>query len=356
MRTVVRGELLQRFLSASARFVPQELDEYRLFLELFFADGSGLVEEQKLAHFLEQVLRFDDVSLKPAERKRNIAASVLYVSYILGPFYSSANHVACVQILTILYAYICAVAERYKLPAHSWRKTLTLLEEEIIEVGSALDREIANAAFATMTNSVWDGALGVYRRQLAVTYLAGVKLLERLRGDKAWQSVTAEAFGKANREASIFWGEGASSGFLIRFWLFHQLLPGETKGLTEAYLLGPLREIVRGNGRRSTQEMVSPYYTLGQIIPFVLGVATAPIEEDFVGRGYTAEAFVHSSCDTDVVTFSKLSGGNSLTSRTSSTRPMSRGNYSAGKTRMGMSDLNTHNKNRALRCLNARAE
>lgn len=292
LRTIVRGELLRDFVEASARFVPQELADYKYFLELFFSDGTGLVDEAKLSHLLEEILRFNEPDPNRAERKRNIASAVLYTSYVLSPFYSQNNHIACLQILTILYAHILGVAQCLSLPDDVWKPSVDLLDQEMARIGELLESEIVTDRFSTIANSWWDGELGVYRRQLAMNYLAAYKLSQLLLGVPKWSTVTSEAFLSLHKDAYLLWGEGAVSGSVVRFWLLSRLMPAEVKGLTE-FMWAPLRDIALQNGRNGEIGFACPHHGITEVLRWALQLPDSAFEEDFTGHSYCAAALTH---------------------------------------------------------------
>ena len=62
LRVIVRGELLQKFLRVSRDFVPQEISDYRSFLDQYFADGRELVDEAQFSKFIVEVIQLGNTN------------------------------------------------------------------------------------------------------------------------------------------------------------------------------------------------------------------------------------------------------------------------------------------------------
>lgn len=287
LHTIVKGELLQWFLAASEQFVPQKVGDYKLFLDLYFHDGRGRLDEQQLFRLLEDILRTDEPALKAAERRRNITAAVLYTSYILQTFYAASNHIGCLHALTLLYVAILGVAERYSLAAEHYKPTLELLDAEIEQISVALENEMTVEGLDVLDNPVWDGELGVLRRQMAVDYLVAAKLHQMLQGKSSWRSVPADQLLAWIANSTTFWGEGATPGYVARFWLLKSLDPSRAHDFTE-FLYMPLAHIARENGRGGDMGFASPYYRQEAVMRVALQLKDGGFDESFVGHAHTA--------------------------------------------------------------------
>ncbi|MGK2885621.1 MAG: hypothetical protein ACSLE8_12745 [Rhodococcus sp. (in: high G+C Gram-positive bacteria)] len=287
LQTIVKGELLRWFLDASEQFVPQNVGDYKLFLDLYFDDGRGRLDEQHLSLLLEEILRTNEPGLTGAERRRNISAAVLYTSYILQPFYATKNHVGCLHALTLLYVAILGVAERYALASEHYSPTLDLLEQEIDRITRDLETELLSGGLERLENPLWDGDLGVLRRQMAVDYLAAGKLHQMLRGEPSWRSVPAHQLLAWIENATMFWGEGATPGYVARFWLVKSLDPTRTRDFTD-FLSMPLALIARENGRHGETGFASPYYRQEAVMRVMLELNDRGFAESFIGHAHTA--------------------------------------------------------------------
>jgi len=285
LTVIVRGQLLRDFIDASEAFVPQELADYRNFLDLIFSDGRGLLDEEKLARLFEETLRLRDGELTKAARRRSITATVLYASYVLSSAAKAANHVAVMHGLAMLLGHILLVAERENLPTTVYRTSVDLILNELDRHGEALEAELKAGELDKVYESPWDGTLGIFRKHLGVTFLTAHKLSQYLSAKEDWNSVSSANLLEWNAAGQILWGEGAVAAFLVRFWLFKVLMP--TDSTVAVFLEGPLRDVLGANSRESEVGLLSPYYGIDVAARLATGTLNRELTETFTGRSYS---------------------------------------------------------------------
>lgn len=280
LRVIVRGELLQKFLRVSRDFVPQEISDYRSFLDQYFADGRELVDEAQFSKFIVEVIQLGNTKIRQEERKRNIAAAVLYTSYIIGPFKEAKNYVSIMQTLALLAAHILALAERYNLDERFWRSSFDLVWAEIRNNGKALEQDIDADELVNMVNSWWDGEIGPIRRHVAVSYLLAFKLAQIIEDDPDSQSINADAFFAKIQGAVNVWGEASFIAYILLFEYLKKSRPTQVDPNIQL-LIGAAVGIIMGNGRKSVGVLPSPYYTVATILKARFNQLDEPIEESF---------------------------------------------------------------------------
>lgn len=288
LRVITRGELLPEFIELSGTFVPQELSDYRAFLELYFADGRGTLDREKFSKFVEEVtgLRHDNRT-NHEQRKRAIAAAVVYTGYILEPFRAVENHVSAVHALVILAATILACAERFNLPRRYWEDSFDAVTAEIDATGARLASELAGRS-PEFKDSPYDGAIGPYRRQLALSCYLAHFLSRLLKGEVSSTQVDDTVLAPRNFH---FWGEGAVPDFLLRCFL--SLMIRQDSADAFGSVLAATDILIKSNGHDATDEGIcSPFYTAEEVAMQVLGMADEPIYESFVGSSYTLSSLV----------------------------------------------------------------
>lgn len=292
VQTVVRGQLIRDFVDASAAFLPKNLDDYRAFLDLFFADGRAFVDDQKLSALLEDVLDLDNAGATAEARKRNIAAAILYGSYAISPATDAGNHVACVHALTRVTGYVFALIERYAIPKKHWKDSVALLMSTIDGHAAALEQEFIAGRYDDLARDVWDGTLAIYRRAAAFDVLSAYKLSLLLRGDDQWASIPVANLLQWHVKGQLLWGEAAAITGLNRFWLFHALAP--TTNEVFQLISGPLRDILDANGPElETNAFMSPYYDIDTAVELATGTRPEPIGESFRGHSYTVGSLIN---------------------------------------------------------------
>ena len=292
LRVIVGGELLQKFLRVSRDFVPQEISDYRSFLEQYFFDGRELAVEARFSAFISEVLQLDHSGIGQEQRKRNIAAAVLYTSYVIGPFKEANNYVSIIQTLTLLGAHILALAERYHLDERYWRSSFDLVWAEIRNNGKALEREIEEGELAEMVNSWWDGEIGPIRRHVAVSYVFAFKVAQIIEGDPDSESMNSDAFFSRIQGTLNVWGETSFIAYILLFEYLNRMRRTRSDQNIQL-LLGALLGIILGNGRKSVGVLPSPYYGVTTVLKARFNQLEEPIEESFRCRSSLIKAIVH---------------------------------------------------------------
>jgi hypothetical protein len=291
LQTVVRGQLLRDFVDASAAFVPTKLADYRAFLDLFFADGSGFVDDEKLSTLLEDVLNLNEDVGTAAARKRNIAAAILFGSYAISPAVNAANHVACIHALARITGYVYAFIERYGIPKKDWNDSVTLLLRTIDTHAAELEEEFLRGSYDDLARDIWDGTLVGFRRAAAFDALAAYKLSLLLRGDERWRALSPARLLEWHAKGQLLWGEAAAISGMNRFWLFRALVP--TEAAVYDLISGPLNDILDATGPElNTQGFISPYHDINTAVQLATGTSSEPIGESFRGHSYAVGSLV----------------------------------------------------------------
>ncbi len=286
------GELLSKFLKISGDFVPQDVEDYKSFLELYFGEGRDLIDTKKYSNFIKEVLKIEVEGESSEERKRNIASAVLFTSYIIAPYQKHENHISVMQILSLLLGHILALVEKNSLPDKYWLGSIEVVWQEIKNNGKELQNEIANDGLLKMIDSWWDGELGVFRKHMAVSYLLAYKVSQLLEGDDDWNTLKSEQINSLIPLA--LYGESGIFVFFLLYWYISKNDPlQDHTGL----LTVPLQEITKYNSRDVQKELqdlslMSPYYDVTAFINRKFNLLDEPIDETFVGRSFTIKSFI----------------------------------------------------------------
>ncbi len=288
LQVQTRGQLLSKFLSLSEAFVPTKIDDYKDFLDLYFWNQNSLMDEAKFCAFVERVLCLDEKRNMQA-RSRDIAASVLYTSYIGAGFELAENWIAAIQTFTLLGAHILAVAEKYKLPEGYWAKSYSIVWHEIARCCVALEDDVSKNGLDQITNSMWDGA-GVlqFRRHLTTTYLLAWKLSKSLDESEVPGPLLDESQVGQLRDTLLMWGESSVIPFLNLFFLVRK----EVGQALPEFVEYPLKALLEANGKYSEHHMLSPYYTIVDAVEHVFNIREEPIEESFRGRSCLLKSLI----------------------------------------------------------------
>jgi hypothetical protein len=147
LRTIAKGELLKRFLAAHGSYLPQEVSEFKLFMELVVRDGREPVDKERLSAFIESILPLKSAR-KPngRELKRALASALLLIGYILEPAYRVENHWAVFEGWTMAAAYVLALTSKMDMPEIDWSGQFRLCELAALDALSSMCRECETRA------------------------------------------------------------------------------------------------------------------------------------------------------------------------------------------------------------------
>lgn len=296
LEVITYGQLLKGFVALSNNFVPQKVSNYRHFLDLYFSNGSGLIDEKSFASFIGDVLRIDENKLSNEERRRNVAAAVLYTGYIIASFKKKNNHIAIIQILTLLGSYILALAEKFSLHKKYWEESFKIIQNEIFLTGEGLQNEIQNggltsSADSIFINSIWDGEIGPYRRHLAATYLFAIKLAQLFEKNLAWDNVINDDYLLKLHDSMNFWGEAAIYSFILLFFYLNKAITIKDDNIFKPLIIS-LDTILSVNGKNGENGLLSPYYDIETAIKCRFGLLEEPIDEKFIGRSSLIKSLI----------------------------------------------------------------
>ena len=70
LRTVSRGQLLKRFLAVHGSYLPKELADFTLFMELVLRDGREPLHKDQFSRLLESILPLENAKLRSQVTRR----------------------------------------------------------------------------------------------------------------------------------------------------------------------------------------------------------------------------------------------------------------------------------------------
>lgn len=294
LETIVRGQLLTRFLELHTNFWPMELSFEKKLLELFLADGTDNLNKQKLANFIYELLALSSDQLNRTECSRRLASTAVMTAYALSPYDQRMNHVAVFEGWVIYTAHLVALAEKYGLDNEYWKDSLDISISAVEQSLISLCEELRNRIHLVEGDPLVDQPF--YRGR--ITWLVGLvstfALWNLLRGKTLpieladWVS----GFVKSYQKDLLLWGEAAIPQFLANFWF----LLGTESNLAPINLLASLIEsisTINAPGPENTVGLPDPYHSLPEVMEMQLGLRNTSSRETYLGGSYTLEALIH---------------------------------------------------------------
>jgi hypothetical protein len=296
--TILKGELLDSFRRLQTDFWPRELSDTKTFLELFLETGKSSLPRGKLASLFESVLSFSKVNGKaPSKRRcaRSIASCAILCSTAVSAFSNAENHVAEFEAWTVFLSYVLAMAERWKLSRSHWQFEADLALEAIYTaLGRLCDELMKRQEFIEGSSLAETTFYGLFMR-IRITHLLGLMSIYALwrrerkeiepERDEFLREFCLKHVGKL-----LLWGEHAAPQFLAFYFYYRTIDAGWNP---DRFLLGIINAITKANAPNSRQALATPYYTIEEMLPYLVGMPEEPLEDHFNEASFTLEAFIH---------------------------------------------------------------
>ena len=280
-------ELLKMFLDVTGTFLPQQISDFKNFLEFLLVDGNGMLNKEMLSTFLESVLLTNGD--KPPELSRKISSSVVLTQYVLSPFEARENQIATIEGWTILCSYLLGIVEKYGLDTKKWLQSYTLVLDKINYHLDALKKEFFSKTDYTQiwdcelfyksritTVLGWLSAFELYKKKIDVNYQIDTRVCDSIRG----------FYGKV----TWFWGESATPLFIMMSKLLYE---ADEKELSNKIVCDLIIEITTKNNFREKEALPDPYYSSKQVINHFYGSPDAKIDlSSFSGSSYHLSTLV----------------------------------------------------------------
>jgi hypothetical protein len=296
--TIVKGELLDRFKRLQTDLWPTELSDTKTFLELFLETGKSSLPRPKLASLFESVLPFPKANGKaPSQQRcaRSIASCAILCSTAISSFSNAENHVAEFEAWTLYLAYVLALAERWKLPQVQWRVEAGLAMEAVYTALGRLCDELMERKDFVEGSSLAEMAYHALFLRIRLTYLLGLMSIYALwRRDREETEVERDNFLREfclkNAGKLLLWGEHAAPQFLA-FYLYYRMIDAGMN--PDRFLLEVINIITTANTPSSQRPLANPYYTVEEMLPYLVGMPEEPLEDHFNEASFSLEAFIH---------------------------------------------------------------
>jgi hypothetical protein len=291
LETIVGGQLLQRFLSASTNVWPAELRSAKLLLELYLADGRANLNKSKLQEFILSIISFHKEKITNAESKRLLASAAIFTTYALSVFVETENHVALFEGWTLYIASLVALVDKYDLEAVIWHGSLELALESISLSFEALIEELKNRQHFSEGNVLVDAPLYRGRMTWLLGLLCAYELWKTLDEDNYVLDEWVKSFILEHRSQVFLWGEGAIPYFLSISWFLKRIVSTPEPDFLLKELISTICQI-NNNNTENSRGLPSPYRELEEVVAEINGLSEDVSPEDYRGRSYTLESLI----------------------------------------------------------------
>lgn len=152
-------------------------------MDFLFIDGAGLPDLGSISKFLYEIMELNNPksikkSINKEKIKRDIASSTFYANMIAGTYRKEKNHIAVIQIMTLLNSTILYLAEKYELHDKYWLQSFEIVWNDLLNTAQQLDKEVNELDFEIKATSPspFDGNLIDIKKYLITSIIYPLKV------------------------------------------------------------------------------------------------------------------------------------------------------------------------------------
>ncbi len=289
---VINGRvLLKAFIDAQGEFMPRELEDFHLFLEMFLCDGRDFFMKEKFFSFVNHTI-FGSVPKQKREKISAITSSVIITAYLLRPYQLKANYFALFEAWTSLAACIVRYVLRASLEPNEWKPSFTLIMSEIQRNLQLLVSEMEERENYLEGDWVGDGDK-IYRARLTLvlgTWSALELYLMSTKQDYSLSTKLSELI-RANFTLLHYWGESA---FPYWFSIIKFLEAAKEISASQTVLMVLLQLTTVYSSPNKNSGIPSPYYSVTDSLEVLMRTGTTEIDtRQFSGGSHILQVLVH---------------------------------------------------------------
>ncbi|XKT74365.1 MAG: hypothetical protein ACJKTH_03350 [Patescibacteria group bacterium UBA2163] len=286
LKIYTRGDLLTGFQDIAEGILPKDAVAYKRLMDLIFADGSGLPNIGEIQSFLYGLLNIENDKTPKAQRGRDIAASMLYLQMIIGPYRHRKNHGSVVRIQTAFIALMFHLVDKYQLEDKYWLNSYKIIWGDLLLVAKQLEEEINSEGFEASFVDVFDADLIPYRKHSAVSIVYPLKLAQHVNDDDAWQSMLDPSISSKYQKSVSVWSEASFVPLIFIACIFAS--QNQTKSGAIKVIQNCVDTIIDHNGRKNKDKKAfkPPYWDVGYSVRVMYGLESINVEDDCKQSSY----------------------------------------------------------------------
>jgi len=290
LRIIQKGELLERFRDSHGAYLPQDLADFRTFLELILHDGGAPAEKEKAARLIEHILPVEPERENCLNIARASASIVLLIAYICGPATLALNHWSAFEYWVLAAAYVLYLSEKSSSACSvSCRESFDLCELAAQNALDALSTECVARPNLVQGFPILEGHTYRTRVALLAGLLSARDLSVRIRGKTRDHVFVADSFLRSHLKEAQLWGE---SGVPYLFLAALEVERNCRTAAAEAVIVQVIRQVTALNGVSAEGKgLPSPYYSPEEAMRFNYGLDQFNLDQ-FVGHSYTVAAAI----------------------------------------------------------------
>ncbi|MFP4402385.1 MAG: hypothetical protein ACLFPL_04080 [Candidatus Nanoarchaeia archaeon] len=287
LKYIDKDIMLKMFLESNTKFLPQTFEDWGEFLSFFTLDGKDFFPKEKYFNFLKR-----NILIKTGKQissfKNTIFSSVILTSYVLQNFQDSKNHYAQIEAWTILYSSLISFIEEHKIKNNKEiKKSLEIIQNEILELGKLLETDFLNSPDLLEGNIIGDGD---YIRKGRITKLIGFLCCLNFSGTKLKDETKTKIY-KNLKDLWIYGEDMFPHFFFIVKFLENENYINDAKELLKVLL----KVILDGKyiyNKNNSHPLPSPYISLNELFEVYFCGKELDFKQ-FKGRSYILNPIIN---------------------------------------------------------------
>lgn len=287
LEVITKNQLLKIFVDSHGEYLPIEMEDFQLFLELLIIKGESGVDKEKFSAFLESYvlsIQNDDLPIN-----RMLSSLVILCHYILGNVDSKNNHVNIIESWMLFLNYLMYLVEKYSLKEDIWKKTYDIIFEKITFQLSLLKKEVLEGA--PLLLSGWDGGvLFQIRLGILAGWLSAYELATKSLDDDYVLDEKVYQFIVDNLNQMTYWGESATPFFI----LMSKFSEAFNEDFSNKLIYDTLNELVLNNNKEDCIGVPDPYWSPEKVLDLEFDILDEPFNrKDFINHAYHLTSLVN---------------------------------------------------------------
>ena len=281
-----RGDLLNKFIGMADGILPKDLTMYRRLVDLIFANGTGPADIPKTESFFRDILKIDE-ERNNEQRRRDIAAAMVYASLITGCYRRKENYISTTRILVVLISHVLLLADRYTLHDRLWANAYKIMWADVLNQARSLTAEVADSDILDSSS----GLFGPFRKHEAALFMFALHLSELVSG--AGLPANNDSGRPVRRYRPIAaWGEASFLPCIFLSMILKRV--GDAGDSSSRLLQRIVVEIIERNGRKAKRRpgLVPPYFGVEFGVNATLESLSGPNDNDFTRTSYYLQPVV----------------------------------------------------------------
>ncbi|WPU91863.1 hypothetical protein SNE25_21335 [Mucilaginibacter sabulilitoris] len=215
VETILRGEMLAKAAKIKLEFLPSDLRDFNVLLELYLEDGTGMINKHKIATLLESLYHKDEFKAK--EKRELISSVAIIIALITANHTNEANHLALVEAWTMFLSYTYEFIEANDIAAKFYEQEIQIAFDTILNELEDLTDEVLDDPHLLQPSGPAENLIYSSKMTWILGFLAFLGTHYSISGNEGRVSGLASFLRQFEQVIHIY-GEAAFAPMLSYYW------------------------------------------------------------------------------------------------------------------------------------------